>query len=328
MNSNISFTLDYQLKDYFKQLRKYIKESSYYNSTDPILKNKYSKRTDGIKIGPEIGKTGISILEANARKVQKITKSDYPITCPLCLNLQTDKSIAPYNKNMALLWRSYIIQPNSFPYFKIHFLIQSSDHDSKLNRGTQSEVHKNPYVIFDILDFIRINNKGIILFNGWVGNSLGHLHFHYTETKFPIEEQIKKYSFTKDTIITKNKSQIRLYKDNNNNCKNFVYIKGMNPSEDIFNFLEYLDSIKLFYNLTISCDKMNYFHVYIFIRVKTSDINNFNFGASNLSGLSLTSPEQLMMFKNNKKQFINMLNTYCSESVIKIDIKVLKKLFL
>ena len=137
----------------------------------------------------------------------------------------------------------------------------------------------------------------------------------------------KKYSFTKDTIITKKKSQIRLYKDNVNNCKNFVHIKGMNPSEDIFNFLEYLDSIKLFYNLTISCDKMNCFHVYIFIRIKSSDINNFNFGASNLSGLSLTSTEQLMMFKNNKKQFIDILDTYCNESVIKIDIKALKKLF-
>ena len=65
------------------------------------------------------------ILEANARKLEKTTKSVYPVTCPLCLNLQIDKTITPYNKNKALLWRNFIIHPNSFPYFKVHFLIQS-----------------------------------------------------------------------------------------------------------------------------------------------------------------------------------------------------------
>lgn len=325
MNSNISFTLDYQLHDYFKELKKYINESNYYNSTDKDLKKKYKKRTDGISIGPKIDETGINILEANARKVQKTTKSDYPVTCPLCLNLQIDKSIIPYNKNKALLWRNFIIQPNSFPYFKVHFLIQSIDHNQTLDRGTQSEVHRNKNIISDILDFIKINNKGIILFNGYVGNSLTHLHFHYTETKFPIEEQIKNYSFNKDIIITKNKSRLQLFKDNKNNCRNFILIKGSEPSSDMFNILQYLESIKLFYNLTIYY-KENIFYIYIFIRKKTEDKYNFNFGASNLSGLSLTTSEQIQLIKNNKKEFINMLDTYCTESVVKIDINALKKI--
>jgi hypothetical protein len=325
MNNNISFTLDYQLYDYFKELKKYIYKSNYYNSTDTNLKKKYKKRTDGISIGPEIGESGMRILEANARKVQKTTKSDYPVTCPLCLNLQIDKSITPYNKNKALLWRNFIIQPNSFPYFKVHFLIQSIDHNQTLDRGTQSEVHRNKNIISDILDFIKINNKGIILFNGYVGNSLTHLHFHYTETKFPIEEQIKNYSFNKDIIITKNKSHLQLFKDNKNNCRNFILIKGSELSSDIFNILQYLESIKLFYNLTIYY-KENIFYIYIFIRKKTEDKYNFNFGASNLSGLSLTTSEQIQLIKNNKKEFINMLDTYCTESVVKIDINTLKKI--
>ncbi len=326
MNNNITFTLDYQLNDLFNELIKYVNESTYYNSTDKNLKKLYKKRTDGIYIGPEIGNTGLKILEANARKVQKTTKSDYPITCPLCLNPQIDKSIAPYNKNKALLWRNFLIQPNSFPYFKVHFLIQSTDHNQELNRGTQSEVHKNKYVLTDILDFIKINNKGIILFNGYVGNSLTHLHFHYTETKFPIKEQIKKYAFNKDIIVTKNRSNIQLFKDDKNNCKNFILIKGSDISSDIFTILEYLDSNKLFYNLTIYY-KSDMFYVYIFIRQKTDDKNGFNFGASNLSGLTLTSNEHIHLFKNNTREFINMIDNYCSESVIKFDISILKKIF-
>ncbi len=325
MNNNISFVLDYQLYDYFKQLKKYIKESSYYNSTDKNLKTKYKKRTDGINISEELGETGITVLTANARKVQKITKSDYPVSCPLCLNLQIDKSIAPYNKNKALLWRNFIIQPNSFPYFKVHFLIQSVDHNQSLDRGTQSEVHRNKYVIYDILDFIKTNNKGVILFNGYVGNSLTHLHFHYTETKFPIEEQIKEYSFNRDIIKTKNKSQIQLFRDNKNNCKNFILIKGKEPAIDVFTILQYLESIKLFYNLTIYY-KDDMYNIYIFIRKKTEDKYNFNFGASNLSGLSLTTNEQIQLLKNNKREFMNIINNYCSESVIKIDINILKKM--
>ena len=323
--NNISYTLDYQLKDYFKNLRKYIKESNYYNSTDPILKSKYKKRSDGIKIGTMIESTGIKPLTASARKVQKITKSDYPVSCPLCLNLQIDKSITPYNLNKALLWRNYIIQPNSFPYFKVHFLIQSTDHNQELDRGTQSEVHKNPYIISDILQFIKTIGKGTILFNGWVGNSLGHLHFHYTDTIFPIEDKIKSYSFNSgEQITTKNKSQIHQFIDNKNNCKNFILIKGSNPQDDVFKLLQYLDSVKLFYNLVIYSNK-DIFYIYIFIRKKINDKFGFNFGASNLAGVSLFTEEHLQMLKNNKKEFINMIDDYCTISVMKIDYKVLKK---
>ena len=60
---------------------------------------------------------------------------------------------------------------------------------------------------------------------------------------------------------------------------------------------------------------------------KIDDIYNFNFGASNLSGLSLTNNEHQLLFKNNKKVFIEMVDNYCKLSLIKIDHKTLKNLF-
>jgi hypothetical protein len=323
---SISFTLDYQLNDYFKELRKYIKYSNYYNLKDKTLKLKYEKRTDGIKEKDEIGSSGVTILDATARKVHKITKLDYPISCPLCLNLQIDKTINPYNLDRGLLWRNFIISPNSFPYFKVHFLIQSSDHINSIDRGTQSEVHRNPNILEDILEFIKIIGKGSILFNGWVGNSLGHLHFHYTDTNFPIKDKIKSYLLVKEKIITKNNSIVEMFKDMKNNCKNFILIKGVDVKDDVFKFLQYLDSKKLFYNLLIYYNK-DIFYVYIFIRRKNDDKLGFAFGAAHFAGLGLFDEKHIKMFKDNKKEFISKVEEYCSETVVRIDHKILKKIF-
>ena len=323
---SISFTLDYQLNDYFKELRRYLKYSNYYNLKDKTLK--YDKRTDGIKDIKEIESVGIMTV-ALARKVHKTTKSDYPINCPLCLNLQSDKLISPFNLERGLLWRNFIISPNGFPYFKVHFLIQAADHIDSINRGTQSEVHRNPNVIEDVLAFAKIIGKGSILFNGWVGNSLGHLHFHYTDAAFPIKTTIKSYSLIKKIIITKNNSTVQMFKDSEHNCKNFILIKGSDigkASNDVFKFLQYLDSEKLFYNLLIYYNK-DIFYVYIFIRRKTDDKLGFNFGAPHLAGIISLNERKLKMFKDNEIEFISNIEDYCSESVVKIDYKILKKFF-
>ena len=261
-----------------------------------------------------------------ARKVHKITKSDYPISCPLCLNLQIDKTINPYNLDRGLLWRNFIISPNSFPYFKVHFLIQSSDHINSIDRGTQSEVHRNPNILADVLEFIKIIGKGSILFNGWVGNSLGHLHFHYTDTNFPIKDKIKSYSLVKEKITTKNNSNVEMFKDMKNNCKNFILIKGVDVKDDVFKFLQYLDAEKLFYNLLIYYNK-DIFYVYIFIRRKNDDKLGFAFGAAHFGGLGLFDEKNIKMFKDNKKEFISKVEEYCNETVVKIDHKILRKLF-
>jgi hypothetical protein len=323
---SISYTLDYQLNDYFKALQKYLKESDYYNLEDKTLE--YNKRTDGIKDVKEIESIGMMTV-ALARKVHRTTISDYPINCPLCLNLQSDKMVSPFNLERGLLWRNFIISPNGFPYFKVHFLLQASDHIDSINRGTQSEVHRNPHIIEDVLTFAKIIGKGTILFNGWVGNSLGHLHFHYTDTEFPIKTKFKSYSLMKKDIITKNNSTVQMFKDTKRNCKNFILIKGGDidkVANDTFKFLQYLNSEKLFYNLLIYHNK-DISYVYIFIRRKTDDKLGFNFGAPHLGGIISLNERKLKMFKENEKEFISSIEDYCSESVVKFDYKLLKKLF-
>jgi len=326
MEYNVRFTLDNDLKQNFEELNKYIMNSDYFNSTDEEIKKKYITRLDGIKKGELLDNTGMNLLEVPGRKVMVTTKKDYQIKCPLCLNPQVDKIIYPYNLEKLLLWRGYLIKPNTFPYFKLHYLIQSSDHIDGTDRGNQNEVHKDPYVIEDMLEFIKLMKDGSLLFNGWVGNILGHLHFHYTDTHFPIKTKFKKYLLSKDTIPTKNGSLVNIYRDEYNNCKNFILIKGKNPANDIFQFLQYLNSQKLFYNLLIYYNK-GIFFTFVFIRRKGEDKLNFNFGSAHMSGLSTFSENNLILLKNNKKDFFKIIDNYCTETLVKIDEEMIKKLF-
>jgi len=325
MDYNIKFTLDDELKINFDKLNKYIIKSDYFLLMNKEQKKQFKLRTDGIKKSSKIAETGINILETPARKVINTTNKDYDIKCPLCINIQVDKNIYPYNLEKSLLWRGLIIKPNTFPYFKVHYLIQSSDHISN-DRGTQKDVHLKSNIIEDILDFIKIIKNGTILFNGYIGNSLEHLHFHYTDIHLPIRTKLKKYQLNKKIINTKNNSIIYLYNDNEYNCKNFILIKGSNISSDVFKLLQYLDSINLLYNL-MCYHHSNNFYVFIYIRKKEKDEYNFNFGASHLSGLGLFSDQNLQIYKKDKKLFIKIIENYCSNTVIKIDINEINKLF-
>jgi len=326
MEYNIRFTLDFEIKQNFTELIKYHKNSDYFNSTDDELKKKYKTRIDNIKVSDKLGDTGMNLLEIPARKVLKTTNKDYPVSCPLCLNPMVDKTIYPYNLEKLLLWRGYLIKPNTFPYFKVHYLIQSSDHDDKVDRGTQNEVHKNPNVIDDMILLSKLMKEGSILFNGWIGNSLGHLHFHYTDTNFNVKTKIKDYVFDKEIIETRNDTKVTLYKDEENNCKNFVLFKGTNTHKDVFEFLQYLDMIKLLYNILIFHKDETAF-VYVFIRKKDQDEYNFNFGSAHMSGLSTFSDDNLKIYKDNKKHFLKIIDNYCSKTLVKMNIDMIKKLF-
>jgi hypothetical protein len=327
MEYNIRFTLDYELSKNFNELIKYHKDSDYFKINDEELRMKYESRLDNIKNGEKIGNTGMSFLEIPARKVVVTTNKEYNIKCPLCLNPQVDKTIYPYNLEKLILWRGYLIKPNTFPYFKLHYLIQSSDHIEGSDRGTQNETHRNPNVIGDMLLFAKTMNNGSILFNGWVGNSLGHLHFHYTDTHFPIKRKLKDYPIDKEVIETNNESKICIYKDENHNCKNFILIKGVNPNNDLLKLVQHIDSLKLFYNLLLYWNK-NVFFIFVFIRRKEQDDFNFNFGAAHMSGLSTFSNNNLEFYKNNKNEFLRIIDNYCSKTVVKIDAERIKKLFL
>ena len=178
--------------------------------------------------------------------------------------------IYPYNLEKNLLWRGYLIKPNTFPYFKLHYLINSTDHISD-DRGAQNEVHKNPNIISDMLDYISIIKKGTILFNGYIGNSLKHLHFHYTDSYLPIKTNIKKFLPNRKTITTPNGSSIYIYEDKDHQCKNFVLFKGKNISDDVFKMVQYIDSIKLLYNLIFYYHNDN-FYIFVYIRKKDRDV--------------------------------------------------------
>jgi len=325
MEYNIRYTLDNDLKKNFKELNTYLINSDYFLLMDKKLKKIYKYRNENIKIEEEIGTTGLKILKLPARKILKTTNRDYNIKCPLCINSQFEKNIFPYNLERSLLWRGLIIKPNTFPYFKLHYLIQSSDHFYN-ERGTQKEVHINRNIINDILIFIKIIKKGTILFNGCIGNSLEHLHFHYTDIYLPIKIKLKKYLFNKKVIYTNNKSKIKFYQNENNNCKNFVVIKGFNISNDVFKLLNYLNSINLLYNLMCYINN-NSFNMFIYIRKKEKDDYNLNFGATHFSGLANFSDENLKIYKKNKKIFIKIIENYCSKTLIKIDIDNIEKLF-
>jgi len=345
MEYNIRFTLDVDLKQNFLESIKYHFHSDYFYSIDDEIKQKYKYRFDNIKKGEQLGNTGMNILEIPARKLTNTTKKEKDIKCPLCVSLQVDNAVYPFNLEKELLWRGYLIRPNAFPYFKLHYLIQSSDHNENIDivtdksdiqsqksdlysplRGTQNEVHKNPNLIEDMLIFLKIINKGSLLFNGWIGNSLSHMHFHYTDMDFPIKKKLKIYLYDKDVIKTNNKSKINIYKDNEHNCKNFLFVKGKNPGKDVFQILQYLSSINLLYNLLIYL-KNNTYYVFIYIRKKDQDDLRLNFGATNMSGLTTLSNNNFKLYEENKKKFLDNIEDYCSKTVIKIDPNEIKNLF-
>lgn len=328
MECNIRYVHDGDLCYYFQKLHRYLHKSAYFDSSDTLLKRKYKYRYSGINEHEQIEGTYMNILSAPARKVQNVAKKNaqnIPF-CPLCLNLSIGNVKHPYNKSKALLWRNYIIVPNAFPYFKLHYLLMAPYH-SEYN-GTQNDAHNIPYVLGNAIEFLRIIGKGVILFNGWVGNSLGHLHFHYTTTNFPIRNAIKKHNILKKKFVTeKTKSIISIYVDKKNTCKNFIRVKGQLVEHNVFLLLQYIsNTLKLFYNLFIEYN-VNVCTVYIFVRKKMQD-DTMNYGASNLAGLVLSTQDDIQKYRQNKKIFMESINKYCTETVKNLTETDIKRLFI
>ena len=69
------------------------------------------------------GRFGFDKIEKTTRPWNK-THGKY---CALIGNVISRKLKYPIDQEKILLWRGYIIKPNTFPYFKSHFLIMSSD---------------------------------------------------------------------------------------------------------------------------------------------------------------------------------------------------------
>lgn len=319
-NTNILFTPDEKLYENFFKLYDYLITSDYYNSTDNVLKKTYKKRYDGIVKILKIANTGLDLYETKARKVQSVIDSECTIKCPLCLNLHVNKTIYPFNLVKGLLWRDYLIKPNTFPYFKIHFLIMPPYHVA--NRGVQNDVHKNKNIITDMLHFIKLMGTGSVFFNGMIGNSLEHLHFHYTDVFFPVTK-FKQYKLKKKLKVFEEK--IYFFEDDVNNCKNFIVVKGKKINSIVFNLLKYFASINLLYNLILNYKKLKYI-VVIFVRQKNVVSNDFNLGASSLGGYTVVTDNNIELYKSNMNKFILDIEEYCMKTVIKFNINEIESI--
>jgi hypothetical protein len=69
------------------------------------------------------------------------------------------------------------------------------------------------------------------------------------------------------------------------------------------------------------------FYIFIYIRKKEVDDYKFNFGATNLSGLTTLSENNLNLYKENKNNFLELIENYCSKTVIKMNLDEVKKIF-
>jgi hypothetical protein len=323
MNSNISYIFDDEVYNSVKKLNYYLKKSNYYKPIDKSYKN----RDTGMKILGEIGDSKIQYKYVPNRIQSSITKKKEKGICPLCISIQENKLIYPVNKVKGILWRDYLIVPNTFPYFKNHLLIISLDHNhGKMGiRGTQLILHQNINIIYDFTNLIVFLKKGTLFFNGLIGNSQMHFHFQYTTENLPIVNYLSKQSVKKEVLITENGIKIYLFKISKSKCLNGILLKGDESIyKDIFKIIKYI-SKRYLYNI-ILYNKNKQIMCLIFIRKKLidSNINDFKLGASSLGGIH-SFLEKDYFFDT---KIANDITEYCNLTVIPIKIKLIKEIFL
>jgi len=218
-----------------------------------------------------VGRFGFNKIE----KTKKSFIEKHGKYCALIGNVISTNLLYPVSKELALIWRGYIIKPNTFPYFKTHFLIMSSDFSCKnpTSRGSQEDIHKYPEIIEDILDFYDYRKqKGFLFFNGLIGNTQLQFHFHYTTTKSIINQVIKKIKKMKYTNYTsKIGTRITIFKSDDCPCYNgtIFFGKKTKVAKDVFLFIKGVSEDNYLYNIVIppSSDK-NKFQVIVYIRKK------------------------------------------------------------
>ena len=247
--------------------------------------------------------------------------------CPLCTVSQSHKMKYPISLVRSILWRKYLVTPNTFPYFKNHYMILSTDHNNgkEGERGTQSITHTDKYVIKDMMLFyLLIGRKGTMFFNGYIGNSQTHFHFHYTTELVPVQYIIYQMNDLDSEILnTKKNNKIILFKHTNKECLNGIVFYGNYEtlSFEIFNFLKTINKKNLLYNILFIPNKKetieNKITVIIYLRKKpqTKKITDLDMGATSVAGF-LVSP-QMPKFKLNSKVLINNIEKYCNATVVK-----------
>ena len=326
MESNIKYIFDDEVYSSVKSLNSYLKKSGYYKNLDKALTN----RDSGMRILGEIDNTKIQYKYLPNRKVVPVVKhKPKEGTCPLCIGIQQQKLISPINKVKGLIFRNYLIKPNTFPYFKNHLLIISLDHNhgSMGDRGTQLILHQNISVIYDFVDLIALLKKGTLFFNGLIGNSQLHFHFQYTTEDLPIKKYLLTQQTKKETFKTLNKTKIYIFKINESKCLNGIMLKGPPQSiyKDIFKIVQNVAKRDYLYNIILynSTDKKNTTCI-IFIRkkLKTESVFNFDMGAASLSGVHFFTEKKCFYDKNIGTNIAK----YCDLTVIPIKIEFIKQI--
>ena len=341
---SIKFTQDCELYNDFEKLIKYLAGTNYYNVLKNNLKKIKSKkintRLGRIRIIGEIGNSGIFYnfvpdkIAVSTIKNKNNLEYNMKKKCPLCFTTQAHKLIDPINKVRSLLWRKYLITPNTFPIFKNHFLIMTTDHIPERNRSTQNILHNDKYVLNDMIELYNLfQNKGTLYFNHLIGNSQFHFHFQYTTENIPIKDilyETNELSFEKYETKLKNNIYI-MSNTKNKNCLNFLLFYGSisKIGKDMFKFLKIITKQKYIYNILIipnknKDDNGKMITAIIIVRKKLKEKNifDFNLGATGIGGLYVTTKYK----KYIDKKLINDLKNYCKSTVVPINKKLIQNL--
>ena len=308
---NISFVFDWNLKNKYNKLIKYHLESDYWK---PLV-GKNNRNSNITLVGP-INNTGLFAKETPSRiGFDNTLNRKLKPSCPLCVNINHPDLADPINKIKCLLWRGYIICPNTFPYFKNHYLIISSNHNENRNGvGTQKIIYQNKLVIYDMLKFYQLNNySGTMFFNGEIGNSLNHFHFHHISEELPIKKYIEMNHEVKVENYSKNGIDISIFKNLKKSCLNGIVFSGSldDLSKTIFSFLEGIKS-KFKFNLVFYLGSDKRIKVILFIR-KYSKKLKYYINVVGLSGIFTKNKISLEDLKSGK--IAEQLNFICQESI-------------
>ena len=190
---------------------------------------------------------------------------------------------------------------NTYPYFKNHMLILSSDHNNGFDkeRGTQIMLHKNKYIINDMIKlFVLLGQVGTMFFNGLIGNSQLHFHFHATTEKVPVQEILYNWNKVNYKMLeTKKKNKVLIFENDKKKCLNGVLFYGdyKTVGNDIFKFIKMIDKKGLLYNIIFIENKLqnytkNKISIIVYIRKKVTNekIKDFNMGATSVGGILLS----------------------------------------
>jgi len=207
-------------------------------------------------------------------------------------------------------------------------LVLSTDHNHGIHgdRGSQTIIHQNKFTIQDMVDlYILLGQSGTMFFNGFIGNSERHFHFHITSEKIPIQNIIHNWNNDDLTILnTKRNNKIILFNHNKKECLNGILFFGNHSSihKDIFSFLKSINQKKLLYNILFIENKLpqhnnNKITIIIYLRKKITSqkIHDFNMGSSSIGGILITKDNPTESL--NSKKLINKIQKYCNVTLIK-----------